>query len=249
MSNPEKAERPSIPTAPPFLFQKENDMNGAVVLLSGGQDSTTSLFWALSKYDDVFALILDYGQRHRIEIESAKKIAELAGVEYMVIDLNFFKEIGNSALIGDVSEVNEPHSCDSNLPASFVPGRNLIFITIASMVAYKRGLNAVVTGVCQTDYSGYPDCRNATMRALNEAIVKGLDKAILISTPLMWLTKEETVRLAQSFEGCMEALAYSHTCYNGEYPPCMHCPSCCLRTRGFKEAGVRDPLIVRYYDK
>ena len=224
-------------------------MNGAVVLLSGGQDSTTSLFWAIAKYDIVFALIVDYGQKHRIEIESAKKIAELAGVEYLVIDLNFFKEIGNSALIGDVSEVNEPHSCDSNLPASFVPGRNLIFITIASMVAYKRGLNAVVTGVCQTDYSGYPDCRDATIRALNEAIVKGLDKPILIDTPLMWITKAETVQLAIELPGCMEAMAYSRTCYNGEYPPCMRCPSCSLRANGFKEKGIRDPLIVRYYEK
>lgn len=224
-------------------------MNGAVVLLSGGQDSTTSLFWARANYGEVFALIVDYGQKHRIEIESAKKIAEMAGVAYMVINLDFFKEIGNSALIGNVFDVNEPHFCDSNLPASFVPGRNLIFITIASMVAYKRGLDMVITGVCQTDYSGYPDCRDATIRALNEAIVKGLDKPILVKTPLMWLTKSETVKLAMTLEGCMEAMAYSHTCYNGEYPPCMRCPSCSLRTKGFEEAGVRDPLIVRYYEK
>lgn len=221
--------------------------NGAVVLLSGGQDSTTSLYWAIARYTNVFALIIDYGQKHKIEIESAKKIAEMAGIEYMVLDLNFFKEIGNSALIGNDADINKPHKSDPNLPASFVPGRNLIFITVASMVAYKKDYYTVVTGVCETDYSGYPDCRDQTIRALNEAVVKGMDRSISIRTPLMHLSKASTVRLAQSLSGCMEAISFSHTCYNGEYPPCMRCPSCELRTKGFKEAEVRDPLIERYY--
>jgi 7-cyano-7-deazaguanine synthase len=220
----------------------------AVVLLSGGQDSTTSLYWSISKFDNVHAVIIDYGQRHNIEIDAAIQIAELAGVSYEVMELGFIKEIGNSALLSG-EDVNNPHDNDSNLPASFVPGRNLIFITVASMIAYKRNASTVVTGVCQTDYSGYPDCRDDTIRALNEAIVKGMDKAITVSTPLMYLTKAETVTMAQGMPGCMEALSYSHTCYNGEYPPCMRCPSCALRTKGFEEAGVRDPLIVRYYEK
>ncbi len=220
--------------------------NGAVVLLSGGQDSTTSLYWALAMYSNVFALIIDYGQKHKIEIESAKKIAKMAKVEYQVLALNFFKEIGNSALIGDNESVNEPHSCDENLPSSFVPGRNLIFITVASMIAYKKNYYTVVTGVCETDYSGYPDCRNETIRALNEAVVKGMDRSIVVRTPLMYLNKSETVGLAKSLQGCLEALEYSHTCYNGEFPPCMQCPSCVLRAKGFKDANVIDPLLVRW---
>ncbi|MCP4373942.1 MAG: 7-cyano-7-deazaguanine synthase QueC [Deltaproteobacteria bacterium] len=221
----------------------------AVVLLSGGQDSTTSLFWALSKYNSVFALIIDYGQKHRIEIESAKQIATMAGVEYKVLDLNFFKEIGNSALLDKETDVSKAHDGNENLPASFVPGRNLIFVTVASMLAFKLGATSVVTGVCQTDYSGYPDCRDLTMRSLNETIVKGMEFNVLVETPLMWLDKAETVELAVYLPGCMEALAYSHTCYNGEYPPCTRCPSCTLRAKGFQEADERDPLIVRYYEK
>jgi len=223
-------------------------MPDAVCLLSGGQDSTTSLFWALSKYNSVFALIIDYGQKHRIEIESAKQIATMAGVKYKVLGLDFFKEIGNSALLDPEADVSKKHEGNCALPASFVPGGNLIFVTVASMLAFKLGATAVVTGVCQTDYSGYPDCRDLTMRSLNETIVKGMEFNVLVETPLMWLDKAETVELAISLPGCMEALAYSHTCYNGEYPPCMRCPSCCLRAKGFKQADERDPLIVRYYE-
>lgn len=220
-------------------------MASAVVLLSGGQDSTTCLFWAKKKYQDVSAVIVDYGQRHRVELESAKKVAEIAKVPFDVLDLRFFKEIGNSSLFTD-NDVNEKHPCDDELPSSFVPGRNLIFITVAAMFAYKSNADAVVTGVCQTDYSGYPDCRNLTMQSLACTIALGMDKNIKIETPLMFLTKAETVQLAIDLPGCMEALEYSHTCYNGEFPPCFQCPSCILRAKGFQEAGVPDPLQVRW---
>jgi len=230
------------------MNNKMNDKRlDCVCLLSGGQDSTTSLFWAKEKFNSVFAVIIDYGQKHRIEIESAKTIAKMANVEYMVISLPFFKEIGNSALLtGD--NVSCCHPNNSDLPASFVPGRNLIFVTVASMIAYKRKAQVVVTGVCETDFSGYPDCRSKTIRLLNNAINSGMDSDIKVITPLMYLNKAETVKLALTLNGCIKALAYSHTCYNGALPPCNECPSCLLREKGFDEAGVIDPLIERIWN-
>lgn len=218
----------------------------AVVLLSGGQDSTTCLFWALAKYNEVHAVIVDYGQKHNIEIDSAIKIANSAGVSHQVIDLNFFKQIGNSALLDPSKDVSETHEGNRALPASFVPGRNLIFITVAAMVAYKIGANRIVTGVCQTDYSGYPDCRSDTIKALNKAVVLGMEFPIAVNTPLMYLNKKQTVELAISLPGCMKAMEYSHTCYNGKWPPCLKCPSCVLRAKGFMEANVEDPIMERW---
>jgi 7-cyano-7-deazaguanine synthase len=220
-------------------------MYTSICLLSGGQDSTTALFWAKQKLGNPFALIIDYGQKHIIEIESAKKIASIAEVDYQVLQIPFFKEIGDSALLDD-SDVNEAHKRDDNLPASFVPGRNLIFITVASMIAYKKGVNRVVTGVCETDYSGYPDCRHKTIDAQTVAIQLGMDfPELIVHTPLMYRDKKETVLLAESLDGCLEAMKYSHTCYNGYYPPCGSCPSCILRQKGFKEAGIEDPIWSR----
>ena len=220
-------------------------MNDAICLLSGGQDSTTALFWAKEKFDNVHAVIINYGQRHIIEIESAKKIATLANVDHTEISIPFFKEIGNSALLNS-EDVNSSHNSNSKLPASFVPGRNLIFITVAAMLAYKMGFKNIVTGVCETDFSGYPDCRRSTMDSLEETIERGMEfKGIEIHTPLMSIDKAETVHLAETFDGCFDALAFSHTCYKGEYPPCMHCPSCLLRIAGFEKAGIVDPLLWR----
>lgn len=220
-------------------------MKKAVCLLSGGQDSTTALFWAKSQFKNVFALIIDYGQRHSIEIESAKKISKLANVSFKVLSLkDYFQSLTKSALL-DNSNISEKHEINSELPASFVPGRNLIFITSATILAQQMSYNNVVTGVCQTDYSGYPDCRNNTINSLQVSLNLGMDSNIEIHTPLMWLDKKETVELAISLDGCMEALKYSHTCYEGTYLPCNVCPSCKLRIKGFEEAGIFDPIYKR----
>jgi 7-cyano-7-deazaguanine synthase len=220
-------------------------MNKALVLLSGGQDSTTSLYWALASkaFSKVEALIIDYGQRHQIEIEAAKKISTLAKVPYKILSTKLLSKIGDSALLGD-GDISAKHR-NANLPASFVPGRNILFLTIAGMLAYKRGIHNIVIGVCQTDYSGYPDCRAATISAAQASLSLGMDWEFEIFTPMMFLSKKEEVILGNTFPGCMEALAFSHTCYEGQFPPCGKCPACILRAKGFKEAGIEDPLIER----
>ena len=216
--------------------------SSALVVLSGGQDSTTCLFWALQNFRNVRAVTFDYGQRHRIELEAAAKVAELAGVPQTVLPINTFNALGGNALTGD-SEVAGSLT-DGELPNTFVPGRNLIFLTFAAAHAYQHCIRDLVAGVCQMDYSGYPDCRQNTMDALQVTINLGMESRMRIHTPLMWLTKAESVRLAEEV-GALEALSWSHTCYNGEFPPCGHCPACDLRAKGFAEAGIPDPLVVR----
>jgi len=214
----------------------------ALVLLSGGQDSTTCLYWAMNKFEHVMALSIDYGQRHHIELESAKKIAHIAKVNHEIFATSIFTDIGDSALVGN-GDISASHKSSKDLPSSFVPGRNILFLTVAGALAYKKGITNIVTGTCQTDFSGYHDCRDNTIKSLQVTLSLGLGKDIIIHTPLMWLTKKETVDLAISLPGCGEALAYSHTCYEGQRPPCGKCPACKLREKGFKEAGVEDPLL------
>jgi 7-cyano-7-deazaguanine synthase len=224
-----------------------------VVLLSGGQDSTTCLFWALQNFDDeVLALNILYGQRHIVEAQAARKIANIAGVDLHEIHADqIFKALGNSGLVETNSDISSSHKTDSSLPASFVPGRNIMFLTIAAAWAYSRGINDIVTGVCQTDYSGYPDCRDNTIKSVQVALSLGLAKDIIIHTPLMWMTKTETVLIAKNdlVSSCWKALAYSHTCYEGKIPPCSKCPACKLRAKGFEGAGLVDPLIERLNKK
>lgn len=216
-----------------------------MVLLSGGQDSTTSLYWALASkaFSKVESLIIDYGQRHQVEIEAAKKISTLAKVPYKILSTKLLSKIGDSALIGagNVSSRNKK----TGLPASFVPGRNILFLTIAGAIAYREDIHNIIMGVCQTDYSGYPDCRAATISAMQATLSLGMDWEFEIFTPMMFLSKKEEVILGNSFPGCMEALAFSHTCYEGQFPPCGKCPACKLRAKGFEEAGIPDPLIER----
>lgn len=216
-----------------------------MVLLSGGQDSTTSLYWALASkaFSKVESLIIDYGQRHQVEIEAAKKISTLAKVPYKILSTKLLSKIGDSALIGagNVSSRNKK----TGLPASFVPGRNILFLTIAGAIAYREDIHNIIMGVCQTDYSGYPDCRAATISAMQATLSLGMDWEFEIFTPMMFLSKKEEVILGNSFPGCMEALAFSHTCYEGQFPPCGKCPACKLRAKGFAEAGIPDPLIER----
>ena len=215
----------------------------ALVIFSGGQDSTTCLYWALKNFAAVSTITFDYGQRHRAELESAVKIANLASVQNEILTLSSFDKMGNNSLTGgqEVSSVLNP---ETNLPNSFVPGRNLIFLTYAAAYAYSNGISNLVGGMCQTDYSGYPDCRRNTLDVLMEAIDLGMKAQIKLHTPLMNLTKAESVRLAIEV-GALEALSFSHTCYNGVYPPCGICPACKLRAKGFEEVKIGDPIFNR----
>lgn len=226
-----------------------NSSDKALVVLSGGQDSTTCLYWALQRFGaaNVEAVTFDYGQRHRVELDSARTIAALAGVPHTVLPIDTFAAIGGNALT-DASITPEQGARaddDTELPNTFVPGRNLIFLSFAAAFGYTRGARHLVTGVAQTDYSGYPDCRENTLKALELALRLGLDSRVELHTPLMYLSKAETVQLAERV-GALAALAWSHTCYNGEQPPCGHCAACELRAKGFSEAGMADPLVERF---
>lgn len=226
-------------------------MSRALVILSGGQDSTTSLFWALQAYKEVHAITFDYNQRHSAEIEAAKKIAGMAKVlSHEVIVLGPVLK-GSSPLVNKEQEV-EHYDTVADLPGgvepTFVPARNILFLAVAANRAAVLGCNHIVMGVCEADFGGYYDCRDKFIQRMADAISEGLDGKKLsreIVTPLMWLKKAETVKMAQELPGCMEALAYSHTCYDGQYPPNPHNHASLLRARGFHDAGVADPLIVR----
>ena len=215
--------------------------NRALVVLSGGQDSTTCLYWALHRFGAgrVEALTFDYGQRHRIELDCAAQIAKHAGVVHATLPIDTFAALGGNALTDSGIAVDE--STGNELPNTFVPGRNLIFLTFAAAFAWQRGIVDLVSGVAQTDYSGYPDCRRDTIDALEQSLNLGMERTFTLHTPLMNLSKKETVELAQDL-GALNAMALTHTCYNGERPPCGQCPACQLRAKGFLEAGIADPL-------
>lgn len=217
-----------------------------VVLLSGGQDSTTCLHWAIDQKLEPYTVSFDYGQRHVRELEAAKQIAKNAGVPHTVLSLSVLKEIGDSALIDTTRELKgdgglPDREMPKGLPTSFVPGRNILLLTAAAAYAVKIGAESVVGGMCQTDYSGYPDCRRETIDALERTLKLGLGKPIRLLTPLMFLTKAETVRMARELPSCWTALGFAITCYLGERPGCGKCPACELRQKGFEEAGCKDP--------
>ncbi|MDH5620904.1 MAG: 7-cyano-7-deazaguanine synthase QueC [Gammaproteobacteria bacterium] len=217
----------------------------ALVVLSGGQDSTTCLYWAIERFgrEQVSSVTFDYGQRHRIELDCAKGIAEFAGISNVVLPIDTFAALGGNALTDPDITVRAGVNPESGLPNTFVPGRNLIFLTFAAALAYRQGIAHLVTGVAQTDYSGYPDCREETMSLLQETLQKGMESEVRIHTPLMHLSKKETVEMARAL-GALPAMALTHTCYNGERPPCGSCAACLLRAKGFAEAGVADPLLA-----
>ncbi|MBS1248151.1 MAG: ExsB [Proteobacteria bacterium] len=222
-------------------------MDAALVVLSGGQDSTTCLYWALDRFGagHVAAVTFDYGQRHRIELDCAARVAARAAVPHTVLPINTFAALGGNALTDSGIAVQAGVDARTQLPNTFVPGRNLIFLTFAAALAYQREIHHLVAGVAQTDYSGYPDCRQATLQALEQALRLGMDYEITLHTPLMFRSKADTVRLARDL-GALPALADTHTCYHGQQPPCGECPACVLRARGFAEAGIPDPLVERF---
>jgi 7-cyano-7-deazaguanine synthase len=222
-------------------------MKQALIVLSGGQDSTTCLYWAIEKWgkENLETLTFDYGQRHRIELDAAREVAEDAGVPNTILPIDTLRVLGGSALTESGIQVKSEVDPTTSLPNTFVPGRNLIFLTYAAAFAYQRGIHDLVTGVAETDYSGYPDCREPTIKAIEQAIQLGMDYEFRIHTPLMHRSKAETVMLAKELGG-LEAMAYTHTCYNGQRPPCGTCPACVLRAKGFAEAGIEDPLVQRF---
>jgi len=217
----------------------------ALVVLSGGQDSTTCLYWAMDRFghNAVDTVTFDYGQRHHVELDCAARVAEFAGVPNTCLPIDTFAALGGDALTDPDVEVASGTDDKTGLPNTFVPGRNLIFLTFAAAYAFQRGIRHLVAGVAQTDYSGYPDCREGTITAVQHALRLGMESDVTIHTPLMHLTKKETVELARDL-GALPAMALTHTCYNGEQPPCGRCPACELRARGFAEAGVEDPLLT-----
>ena len=225
---------------------KPDDSNArALVVLSGGQDSTTCLYWALARFGagNVSAVTFDYGQRHRIELDFAAAVATAASVPHTVLPIDTFAALGGDALTDASVPVDDFAEGDTGeLPTTFVPGRNLVFLTFAAALAWRRGIGHIVTGVAQTDYSGYPDCRAETMAALQQCLRLGMESDVELHTPLMHLSKAETVQLAIEV-GALDAMALTHTCYRGERPPCGTCPACVLRAAGFERAGVADPLL------
>ena len=225
--------------------------DNALVLFSGGQDSTTCLAWALSRYDSVETIGFDYGQRHAIEMTVRPTLLQKMRAENPdwdrklgddhVIDLSLIAKISDTALTQDV----EIKMQENGLPNTFVPGRNILFMTVAATVAYRRGLNVLVGGMCETDFSGYPDCRDDAMRALQVALNIGMATRIKVETPLMWINKAATWQLAASLGG--QALVDlirtdTHTCYLGARGTlhdwgygCGTCPACALRARGYQQ--------------
>ena len=221
----------------------------ALVLFSGGQDSTTCLALALSRYDRVETIAFYYGQRHAVELQARLRVlAEIKAQfpqwaprlgEDHLLDLAVLGQVSETSLTRDTAFAME----QTGLPNTFVPGRNLLFLTLAAALAYRRGLEVIVTGVCETDYSGYPDCRDDSMKAMQLALSLGMDKRFLIETPLMWIDKAETWQLAHQLGG--QALVdliveHTHTCYLGDRSHrqdwgygCGACPACDLRAKGF----------------
>lgn len=236
--------------------------NKALVVLSGGQDSTTCLFWAKQQFDEVFTITFDYGQRHKAEIAAACNVAALAGLS--LENVNFVKIpdvlLSKSPLVSN-TPLREYESYDAMVAevgdtreATFVPMRNALFLVIAANYAEMLGCKTIVTGVCQMDSANYDDCRLSFISAMQDCVTQslGYDKKsprddIQIVAPLIWLSKAQTVKLAESLPGCMEGLAYSHTSYDGKYPPTGKNHANLLRAHGFLEAGLPDPLVVRAY--
>lgn len=213
----------------------------AIVVLSGGQDSATCLLWALNRFDEVDAISFDYGQRHRIELECAKEQCETLGVKHVLVDFSFVANLGTNALTDHSKDVRESGGF-GDLPTTFVPGRNLLFLNAAAAYAVNNNSQDIVTGVCQTDFSGYPDCRHATMSAMEAVLMLGMDTEIRIHTPLMYLTKADTWRLARDEhdEGLSIIRDKTHTCYEGDHETyhdwgygCGECPACKLREAGY----------------
>ncbi|WP_335912933.1 MULTISPECIES: 7-cyano-7-deazaguanine synthase QueC [Shewanella] len=230
-----ESNAPQTQTAEPTQSTKPA-ISKAIVVFSGGQDSTTCLIQALAQYDEVHAITFDYGQRHSQEIEVAKQLAQkLGSASHKVLDVTLLNELAISALTRDNIPVSND-LMDNGLPNTFVPGRNILFLTLAGIYAYQIGADAVITGVCETDFSGYPDCRNDFIKAMETALIQGMDRQLRLVTPLMWLNKAETWALADKYQQLPLVRDETLTCYNGILGKgCGTCPACLLRQKGLDE--------------
>lgn len=227
----------------------------ALIVLSGGQDSTTCAFYAKDMGYELHAVTFDYGQRHSIELEAAERIGELVGAkshEFIVLGKGVLHSTSPLVSSNKLEQYEDCRHLPGKLEKTFVPMRNQMFLTIAANRAYELGCGSMFTGVCQEDSGGYPDCRQDFINAVEDACAlgtftgeDGAPERLHILTPLMDLTKAESVKLAVKLPGCYSALAYSHTAYDGQFPPLGHDHATLLRARGFEDAGVPDPLILR----
>lgn len=207
----------------------------ALVVFSGGQDSTTCLFWAKKHFRRVCALTFAYGQKHVKEVDVARAIVGKAGVDFDVMDVSFIGRLGHNSLT-DPSMKMDAEKPEGGVPNTFVPGRNLFFLSIAAVYARERGINHLVTGVSQTDFSGYPDCRDAFIKSLNVTLNLAMDEQFVIHTPLMWIDKAETWALADELGVLDLVRRETLTCYNGiPGDGCGHCPACKLRREGLEK--------------
>lgn len=206
----------------------------ALVVFSGGQDSTTCLFWAMEKFDKVEAVTFDYNQRHKAEIECAIRIAKEFDIPHSIIDMGLLNQLTPNALTRNDIEIKA--GVDGQLPTTFVEGRNLLFLTFAAIVAKQKGINHIVTGVCETDFSGYPDCRDIFVKSLNVTLNLAMDYTFVIDTPLMWIDKAETWEMADQLGRLEYVQQNTLTCYNGiSGTGCGECPACELRSAGLKK--------------
>ncbi|AOB25128.1 MULTISPECIES: 7-cyano-7-deazaguanine synthase QueC [Bordetella] len=228
----------------------QNHQRRALVLFSGGQDSTTCLAWALERYAHVETLGFDYGQRHRVELDARQAVLRELRANYPdwagrlgddhLLDLGILAQVGDTAMTSD----REIEMQANGLPNTFVPGRNLLFLTLAAALGYRRQLDVLVGGMCETDFSGYPDCRDDTIKSQQVTLGLGLGTRVTIETPLMWLDKAQTWELADRLGGRAlvdMVIEHSHTCYLGERGQrhdwgygCGHCPACALRKSGWE---------------
>lgn len=206
----------------------------AIVVFSGGQDSTTCLFWALKRFKEVEAVTFDYHQRHRLEIECATKIAKELGVRHHILDMSLLNQLAPNALTR--SDIKVAAGKDGGLPSTFVPGRNLLFLSFAAVLASQVDAKHIITGVCETDFSGYPDCRDIFIKSLNVTLNLAMDTQFVIHTPLMWLNKAQTWALADELGAFDFVREKTLTCYNGIIADgCGECPACKLRKKGLDE--------------
>ncbi|WP_223466290.1 MULTISPECIES: 7-cyano-7-deazaguanine synthase QueC [Pseudomonas] len=219
----------------------------AVIVFSGGQDSTTCLIHALPKYDEIHCITFDYGQRHRAEIEVAQQLANRLGVTaHKVLDVSVLNELAISSLTRDNIPVPSANSADGGVPNTFVPGRNILFLTLACIYAYQVRAETVITGVSETECSGYPDCRNDFVKALNNATDLGMDYSVRIEAPLMRLNKAETWALADHHEQLGLIRDHTLTCYNGlKGSGCENCDACNLRANGLSEFLINQSEIIK----
>lgn len=202
----------------------------AVVVFSGGQDSTTCLFWSLKQFDEVIAVTFDYGQRHSLELECATAIAKELGVEHHVLDMALLNQLAPNALTREDMDITEN---EEGLPSTFVEGRNMLFLTFAGVLAKVKGAKHIVTGVCETDFSGYPDCRDIFIKSLNVTLNLAMDHTFVVHTPLMWIDKAQTWEMADDLGKLNYIREKTLTCYNGIIGDgCGECPSCKLRRNG-----------------